>query len=379
MKINDNINGYIVITEPVSTGNAIWAFAKNSKSEHGEIVFIKEYLHPKYPITSSPGSRETIKKKLYQCQIFEDHQIKLQRALYESVIKGGNLVFTLDFFRYGSIYYKITEKIETSSISIEDISALSNHEKILIMKTAIHSLGVLHNNNIVHGDIKPENILIKRSDKYISKLIDFDNSYFSSFPPKSADILGTLEYYSPELSLYLQGSFDPKHLTILSDIFSLGLVFYQYFTGKLPEFSKLYSTPADAIIGGSPLVINKAVLPESIYILIQRMLSLDYTLRPNSTKILYILQNWENENVVHMFDIESKEEDKAPSPTLRTTIIRKESPSDELLLRSSVTSNTIIPPDEPTIKGSLLERFKKDTVRLIDDSDDEKKKSRMDL
>ena len=126
-------------------------------------------------------------------------------------------------------------------------------------------------------------------------------------------------------------------------------------------------------------MINKAVLPESIYILIQRMLSLDYTLRPNSTKILYILQNWENENVVHMFDIESKEEDKAPSPTLRTTIIRKESPSDELLLRSSVTSNTIIPPDEPTIKGSLLERFKKDTVRLIDDSDDEKKKSRMDL
>ena len=63
----------------------------------------------------------------------------------------------------------------------------------------------LHDLKIVHSDLKPSNVLIKQTELgYTTKLIDFDSSYIAGRPPPPEEIVGTINYYSPELLGYIQ-------------------------------------------------------------------------------------------------------------------------------------------------------------------------------
>ena len=149
------------------------------------------------------------------------------------------LELAVDFFRSGTCYYKVTEKIDTASLSCEEISKLPLDKIFLIAKSVCHSVRILHDLNIVHGDLKPDNILIKKTSLGFSgKLIDFDDSYFSGNPPTDREsLVGTPEYYSPEQAAYIMDEdavIDGCTLTLKSDIFTLGIILCEYFTGKKP-------------------------------------------------------------------------------------------------------------------------------------------------
>ena len=75
----------------------------------------------------------------------------------------------------------------------------------MLLKTVAHSLKILHDLRIVHSDLKPSNVLVKRTELgYTTKLIDFDSSYIAGNPPPPEEIVGTMNYYSPELVGYIQ-------------------------------------------------------------------------------------------------------------------------------------------------------------------------------
>ena len=272
------IKGYKILQEPFRRGESIWTFAEKD----GVVFFIKEFLTPKYPVSSDRYTPpDDVKASLLkECLDFERRHQSIMKALQSRNILSGNLIIPVDFFRDGPQYYKVTEKVDTSTIDITAIADLTLDEQVLIMRTVAHSIRVLHRLNIVHGDIKPENILLKRSStgKLIAKLIDFDSGYFVGSPPPPEQMVG--DYYSPEQIAYIDSDDDESkraaasHLTTASDIFSLGVVYYQYFVGEFLDYED------SDVVAKVPEAFKRKGIPKHLATLIQKMLQKDWRHRP---------------------------------------------------------------------------------------------------
>ncbi|MGL6136552.1 MAG: ATP-binding protein, partial [Planktothrix sp.] len=123
-------------------------------------------------------------------------------------------------------YLKITSAKNTPYKSLP----LAEFLEIMIQLTEI--INYLHQNRVIHKDIKPANILINPDTKQV-KLIDFSIS--SLLPRETPEIQnpnileGTLPYISPEQTGRMNRGIDYR-----SDFYSLGVTCYQLLTGKLP-------------------------------------------------------------------------------------------------------------------------------------------------
>lgn len=286
------INGYKILQDfVVAGGMSKVTFAEKGGKEY----FIKEFLSPKYPLPDSPGGERVKAQRRKACEAFENHHRELNRKIGTKVSLGGNLVFAVDFFRSGTCYYKVTEKIDTTSLSCEEISRLPFDKIVLIAKSVCHSIRILHDLSIVHGDLKPDNILIKKTSLgYSGKLIDFDDSYFSGNPPTDREsLVGTPEYYSPEQAAYImdeEEEISGSTLTLKSDIFTLGIILCEYFTGKKPILPKSFSSTWSCIDEGKEFFYGKSISVD-VANLIKKMLSQDPNKRPTIQEVFELLRN----------------------------------------------------------------------------------------
>jgi eukaryotic-like serine/threonine-protein kinase len=278
------IGDYRLVTEfsTAGGGQSQWAFAERKSNQY----FIKEFLSPKYPVNGAPGSEDHKRRQRAACERFEKHHRSIMRALAPLSTSGGNLVVAVDFFRNGPRYYKVTEKVDVTDWAPEDVRALHPDARLLLMLTVAHSLMVLHGANLVHGDIKPPNILIKETERrtHSTKLIDFDNAVIAgeTLPP-AAELVGDMAYYSPELVEYLNGD-DSVRLSTASDIFALGLVYSEWLTGAKPRFDPDAKYAGVAVARGEVLDVG-AVEDARLRDLLGSMLQDDETARPTARVI----------------------------------------------------------------------------------------------
>jgi serine/threonine-protein kinase len=106
------------------------------------------------------------------------------------------------------------------------------------------ALAVAHRKGIIHGDVKPANILI--SDEGRIKLTDFGMARLASRDSKDTPLLGTPAYWCPEQIL-------GKPQDAGSDIFSLGVVLYEMITGHRPFDSDTLQGMCARIMSSTPL------------------------------------------------------------------------------------------------------------------------------
>jgi serine/threonine protein kinase len=257
-KTGDVIGKYTVSRDFDSTngGQCQWGFAKAKAG--AEEVFIKKFLSPVYPGNSAPGSEKGKQKRRDQCEVFEKKQLAIMKAL-SACGDGGLVVRTIDFFKHGddhgSHYFKVSQKVDTSTLS-DQVHDLEMKKRLFVMLTAAGALKILHNSKIIHLDLKPDNILIQEwENRLIAKIIDFDNSILEGEPTTPEFLVGDQVYYSPEFAEYINKEGKTPTPNQKSDIFSLGLIFCQYWTGSLPTFSERYQYAYEAVLNGEKLTL----------------------------------------------------------------------------------------------------------------------------
>ncbi|MEV6908540.1 protein kinase [Amycolatopsis sp. NPDC051071] len=290
MKLGEVVKGYEIITRPsnANAGKCLWAFAR----KEGADFFVKEYLDPKRPRPDSMGTVSDKKRRLAECRRFELHHEKLSRLLRADHLHAGNIVLAKDFFAHGTRYYKVTDRIDAADATPAE---LSPEDRNVLLHTLCESIALLHECGMVHGDLKPENVLLHRpegSDLHIAKLIDFDDAYLSGEPP-AADTIGGNPYYgAPEWLSYLRGDngIRGEQLTTAVDLFALGLLIHSYLIGTAPGFPVRFDSPAAAVLAGEALELDPK-LTSDWTALLASLIQVDPAKRPRIGEVLSLLNS----------------------------------------------------------------------------------------
>lgn len=268
-----------------NAGYSMWGFGK----KNGKDYFIKQFVEQKYPANDTVSSPESLAKKIKKCERFEQRK----KAIYQVVNNNsdGNASRVEEFFRIESKYYIAMPKIESLRLSYADIAKLPRDEIKRICAIIAHSVASLHDGRFVHADLKPDNILFTRTKagKTTAKIIDYDSGFLETAPPgPGEDIPGDFQYFSPEACKSIWG--ENVKLTCKMDVFALGVLFHQYFTGKLPKFNTEESSySGEAVAKGEVLKVSTE-LPGDIRSLLTRMLSDDPEKRPTAMQVYLTLQ-----------------------------------------------------------------------------------------
>lgn len=291
MKQGDVLNGYTVVTKPTNAGGGkcMWAFATRA----GKDYFIKQFLEPKWPTDSAPGSAASKQRRRQDCLAFEKRHQHVMERLKSDTVGAGNIVTAESFFREGATYYKVTKRINVSNL--KGLDTLTPRQKAVVLRTLVLSLQQLHNIGVVHGDLKPDNVLVQKRldrDLYTAKLIDFDDSYLTGQPPVRDMVAGDSLYFAPEWLSYIrdEDGADGKLLTTATDMFALGVILHEYLAGKRPGFPERYSSAGDAVKAGHRLTLSPLLHPEMARLILQ-LIQVKPTARPATQQVIESLDD----------------------------------------------------------------------------------------
>ncbi|MGD0571016.1 MAG: protein kinase [Candidatus Sulfotelmatobacter sp.] len=177
-----------------------------------------------------------------------DRKRLLKEAQRASALNHPNVGAVYDVVEHGGELWLVMEYVEGETLRRRLKHPISTEEFFTIATQCCEGLQAAHEKGIIHGDIKPENIMITPGNRV--KILDFGvaRRAWSSKPDdatKSMETMkaagGTPAYMAPEV--LLQKPDDGR-----SDIFSLGLVFYEMLGGEQPFQSDSLATTVARIV-----------------------------------------------------------------------------------------------------------------------------------
>lgn len=218
-------------------------------------------------------------------------------------LNGPGLVRVIGLEKYKSNLALFFEDIGGEDLSILlDRGIFSLQEIIEVILKATKALVHIHNANIVHKDIKAQNIILNRRTGEL-QIIDFGSASLlkkqSSFIPMNSSLEGTLAYISPEQTGRMNRTVDYR-----TDFYSLGVTFYQLLTGELPF---LFSDPMELVhahlakIPISPY--GKCRIPKIISNIVMKLLQKNPEDRYQSASGIVFDLEWCLKNIVEAYTI----------------------------------------------------------------------------
>lgn len=245
-----------------------------------------------------------------------------------------NIVEIYDVGEEKGHHYIVMEYIRGKTLKqlINQRGALLKEEAIDVMKQLVSATCEAHKKGIIHRDIKPQNVLVK--DDGTIKMVDFGIAlaHDALQLTQSDSVMGSVHYLAPELA---RG----ENATYQSDIYSLGIVFYELLTGEVPfrgespvqialRHMRDEIPSVKSLIPTLPQSIENIILRATVkrkdfrYRTAQEMLNDLYTCmetrRVNEPKVMFATQENSETRQTRMIDridsVERKENKKAAAP-----------------------------------------------------------------
>jgi serine/threonine protein kinase len=195
-----------------------------------------------------------------------------------SALNHPNIVTIYDFGQMDGINFIVTEYIEGKTVRELIKENLSLKDTLSIVSQTCEALDAAHASGIIHRDIKPENIMV-RPDGYV-KVLDFglaklnpqaDSIHVSltNYTQKGM-IIGTLAYMSP-------AQISDEAVDHRTDLWSLGVVFYEMLTGANPFKGENRQATLNAILNVNPPPVSESVpsLPAELDRILEKALEKD--------------------------------------------------------------------------------------------------------
>lgn len=152
-----------------------------------------------------------------------------REALSASSLSHPNIVEVYDVGEDNGLYYIVMEYIDGKTLKqlLKKRGSLTLSEAIDIMLQLTDGMAHAHDSYIVHRDLKPQNIMIKDDGQI--KITDFGIAMALNATQltQTNSVMGSVHYLPPEQAA-------GKGATIQSDIYSMGIIFYELLTGELP-------------------------------------------------------------------------------------------------------------------------------------------------
>jgi eukaryotic-like serine/threonine-protein kinase len=156
-------------------------------------------------------------------QRFKQELILSRNITHKNVVRIYDLG-EADGIRFISMEYVDGEDLRTI---LRREGKLSSKEAITVVEQVCRALDSAHAEGVIHRDLKPQNIMRDKYGRIVVMDFGLARSLGDSGLTQTGAIVGTLEYMSPEQAL--GSTLDQR-----SDIFSVGLIFYELLTGKAP-------------------------------------------------------------------------------------------------------------------------------------------------
>lgn len=262
--------------QTAGSGSARWCIARRGTRR----FFLKEFLSPVYPAENTNAVLR--EKQMARCRRFEEKKRRLYSAM--SCVIGDTLVPVTDFFRFGLHYYAVSEEIPEPRLTGESsVETLSREEKREILLSLALCLQRLHLQGIVHADLKPEHVLLRKGTLgYEARLIDLDSGFLTEEPPApGGETEGDPVYLAPEAFLRMTG--EAAAIGPVIDTFAFGAILHRLWTGALPETDAPYLY--EAALEQRPIRIS-AQLPPAYGQAIRRMLDAEPSHRPSDGELI---------------------------------------------------------------------------------------------
>jgi tRNA A-37 threonylcarbamoyl transferase component Bud32 len=260
------------IIEKIGSGGMATVYRAHAVSDKTHLAAVKVLREE---LGEDESSRQRFKQEgLIIDKLEHPHIVKI----YERGEHKGKLYIAMEYLRGKTLAQKI-----------KDENKIDLKECFHLMIQVTDALAFIHSKNVVHRDIKPANIMLIPNDGSFNfvKLLDFGVALmkFQTRLTRSGFMVGTASYVAPEQ--ITDNRYSPG-----SDIYSLGLVFYEMLTGTPPFQGETVTSVLDKILNtlpGEPIKLRPGI-PGELNRLIMQMLSKVPEQRPTAADILTALK-----------------------------------------------------------------------------------------
>ncbi len=273
-----------------------------------------------YKAIQSELQRVVLVKQLNPDRITDTELVERfkQEGLILAKINSPHVITIFDFGYDEDVPFLVTEFIEGITLAglIEDNGTLPWDIGLFVLQQLAQGLSAIHQKNIIHQDIKPQNIFISNDGEV--KLGDLGFSV--SLDQIDPQIQGTPAYLAPEVVAGLSVDFR-------SDLYSLGLVGYEMMTGENPYAANDISTVLNRIINLTPMDVRavRSEVPEKFSSLIARLIARNPEQRfQNAREFSQELENLKismgiNIDVTCLVNFLKNPDNYQPAPTISST------------------------------------------------------------